>query len=167
MNRSMSLAGRSTEIVASPAWVRVNDFLTLDVDGSFGSSWWAVSVVTVGWLRPNAAAASPGRSTLERERDVERAGVTRRGDRHRGRGRRSRSRRCVLNGTWNLPPFQPVPCWTMAWSPSDAGPTTTSSAPPVAVWKPQMPAPKFVFGLAPTVSRMYGAPSAVPGPRSW
>ena len=51
-------------IVARAAWLRVNDFLTLADATSLGSSWWAVSVVTCGWLRPNASASSPARSRL-------------------------------------------------------------------------------------------------------
>ena len=63
----MSLRGYAVVTVSRDAWLIVSVFLIDAVDGSFGSSWCAVSVVVTGWLRArSASAASPSRSTLER-----------------------------------------------------------------------------------------------------
>ena len=58
----MSLFGNDTDTFRLPACVTVKSFITLDVVGSFGSSWCAVSVVVSGWLSPKASAEKPGRS---------------------------------------------------------------------------------------------------------
>ena len=60
--RSMSSPGSEALMVAWPACETVNGRLTLAVDGSLGLSCRAVSVVTLGWLRPNPSATTPGRS---------------------------------------------------------------------------------------------------------
>jgi hypothetical protein len=61
----MSLLGRCTSNVARDACAIVNVFFTLAVDGSFGLSWWAVSVLVTGWLRPKPSASRPARSTVD------------------------------------------------------------------------------------------------------
>ena len=48
----------------------------------------------------------------------------------------------VENGTLNLSPLNPTPCWTTAWTPCDAGAATTSSLWPVDVLKPHVPLPR-------------------------
>ena len=116
-------------------------------------------MVVTGWLRPNASAARPVRSTPSLERHVEAPVSRRAADRHGGRGHRRRpDGRLERNVELAAVPADLVDAiaWRPSWTPV---PVTMSSAPPVAVSKAQMPAPTFVFGLPPTVSRMYGAPN--------
>ena len=48
----------------------------------------------------------------------------------------------VENGTLNLSPLNPTPCWTTALTPFTAGAATTSSLWPVDVLKPHVPLPR-------------------------
>ncbi len=70
------------------------------------------------------------------------------------------------NGTSNLSPSNPTPCWTRACRPFEAGAATISSLPPVAVLKIQIPLPMNVFWLFPTVFSVYGANTGR-GAKSW
>ncbi len=73
----------------------------------------------------------------------------------------------VWNGTQNLSPSNRTPCVRTSCRPCCTGAVTRSEAPPLAVLKAHLPEPVNVFGLAPTVSRMYGAPIGSEPPNSW
>src|SRR5262245_39613450 len=127
---------------------------------SFGLSWCAVSVVVTGWLRPNASAARPGRSTLAlkvtSKLPVSVAVVWVTDD-----GFTVALPTVIPNGTVNLSDCHWTWCATTAWRPAWARAVTRSDAPPVAVSNAQTPARVLRFGLLPTVPRMYGAPNGV------
>src|SRR3954468_15681565 len=164
-NRSLSSVFRSKLTWSFDAWCSVMLRLTLAVDDTSGSSCFTWTFSVVGWLRPNASAFSPVRSTfafsvtskLSVSADVVRATAD---------GATCAAPRVVFTGVYNLSPLKLTWCHTTAPRPSCAGPDTMSREPPVAVLNFQMPAPVFVFGLLPIVSRMYGSPINEPEPLS-
>src|SRR5689334_5626496 len=104
---STSLFGSAVVIVTRDAWAIVNGFLIEAVVGSSGSSWCAVSVDTCGCESPKASAASPSRSTLERnvtsKEPVLAVAVWRTLD-----GDTFAEPSLLENGTSNLSPVQPT-----------------------------------------------------------
>src|SRR5437764_14742799 len=95
---------------------------------SAGSSCAGNTVFDAGRLRPNASAFRPFSATLdltvtsnEPEPSAAAVCVTLFGD-------VNSEPTVVWNGTLNLSPLKPTPCWTTAIAPEDAGAVTISSS---------------------------------------